>query len=62
MEEPFASSAAIQEAKVQPVPWVFLVAMRGERSSWNSLPKQVPNFYNHKCIESVKPPQQQRQN
>lgn len=33
MEEPFANSAAMQEAKVQPVPCVFRDFMRGERSS-----------------------------
>lgn len=32
-EEPLASSAAIHDAKVQPVPWVLEVFIRGERNS-----------------------------
>lgn len=33
IDEPFASSAAMQDAKVQPVPWVLRVLIRGEQSS-----------------------------
>lgn len=39
--EPFANSAAIDEAKVQPVPCVLRVFMRCPRSSTNSLPNDV---------------------
>lgn len=33
IDEPFASSAAMHDAKVQPVPWVLRVFTRGEESS-----------------------------
>ena len=33
IDEPFASSAAMHDAKVQPVPWVLLVFTRDEHSS-----------------------------
>lgn len=33
IEEPFASSAAIHDANVQPVPCVFRVCIRDERNS-----------------------------
>lgn len=39
--EPFASSAAIDEAKLQPVPWVFGVFMREERNSKKSFPARL---------------------
>lgn len=45
-EEPFANSAAIDEAKLQPVPWVFEVFIR---LHWNSK-KSLPARSHHKQI------------
>ena len=35
---PRASPAATAEAKVHPVPWVFLVSILNTLNSWKSLP------------------------
>jgi hypothetical protein len=37
---PLASPAAMAEAKVQPVPWVFPESNRGDRRKWSSPPPQ----------------------